>query len=294
MSENSKSPKKKFIMATGSGMAGKSMNLVSEIGNGQGGISYSEGSGLDEFSKQALYQIAESNGVSISKMEKILNVNNTSSSSPNRTINYYDGLTLEKIKSLVEECGDPNLIKIRILQGSSSTYNILEGFTQIANNYGFSNESQLIYFNIIKYAIKWGLDVDKQDKNQSPILHLVCSKISEGYMTLFNILIDAGADVNATNQYGTKPLQNAASRSNFYAITKLISNGADINSCKKTQERGSLQAYMENDGRIKKAVEDGLKERNERDQVALNTSYTKMIKTDPAGFLDKFDILVTI
>jgi hypothetical protein len=287
MSEFSKSPKKKINLVTGSGMSGKSVKLFSDIGNDQGGLS-----GLDGASLQ---QLAESNGVSIGDLEKILNRTNTPSGEESRIINYGDNsFTLENIKKVVEECGDPNLIKIKLSEGSVTTYTILEGFSHIANNYGFSNESQLTYINIIKYAIKWGLDVNKKDKQLSTILHTTCLKVSEGCKILFNILIDAGVDVNAPNQYGTKPLQNAASRNNFYAITKLISNGADTTSCEKTRERASLQSYIEHDVRVGKAVEDGFKERDEIAQVALNTSYTKMIKTDPAGFLDKFDILVTI
>ena len=46
-------------------------------------------------------------------------------------------------------------------------------------------------------------------------------------LSAFNLLIAAGADVNAVNRFGETPLHLAASACNVEMITRLLATGAD-------------------------------------------------------------------
>jgi ankyrin repeat protein len=118
------------------------------------------------------------------------------------------------------------------------------------------------YFNVVKTLIKFGSDVNAQDKRGNTPLHVATtSKIAKELVnvgakvnsrnkygdtplhTLSNpesfvyyageniakILINAGANVNDKNDYGDTPLHLASSGGNLELVKELVNSGANVN-----------------------------------------------------------------
>lgn len=68
--------------------------------------------------------------------------------------------------------------------------------------------------------------VSLRNENRQTPLHLAIMNKADW---LAEILIEAGADVNAVNKYGDTPLHYAVRNENLDAVKKLVEKGADIN-----------------------------------------------------------------
>jgi len=76
--------------------------------------------------------------------------------------------------------------------------------------------------------------VNARDKDESTPLHYAAWK---GHAELVDVLVDAGADLQAHNQnfhWGTTPLHAAAHGNQQHSAAALIRRGADVNAVKST------------------------------------------------------------
>ena len=83
------------------------------------------------------------------------------------------------------------------------------------------------HINALTFLIKFGADVDLQDKNGKTALHYALSG-SDVSCEILSCLIEMGADVNAGGNINHTPLMIAAEKGHINAVTFLIRNGADV------------------------------------------------------------------
>jgi len=81
--------------------------------------------------------------------------------------------------------------------------------------------------DFVKMLLKHGIEVDTRDPvDNTTLLHVAAS---HPRLQCVEILLEAGADVNARSKDGWTPLHNAAINGNIFITELLISRGADIN-----------------------------------------------------------------
>jgi len=59
---------------------------------------------------------------------------------------------------------------------------------------------------VVKYFVKYGIDINKGNYDRCTLLHLACNNRYENTM---KELIEHGADINKKNDYGNTPLHFA-------------------------------------------------------------------------------------
>lgn len=82
-------------------------------------------------------------------------------------------------------------------------------------------------FEMIKWAVKMGGDVNAQNSNSHTPLTLICDY--EGNVEIAKYLIEQGADINYKKNYGHTPLIYAVMGNHIELIKFLLDSGADIN-----------------------------------------------------------------
>ncbi|EAY03967.1 hypothetical protein TVAG_314970 [Trichomonas vaginalis G3] len=80
----------------------------------------------------------------------------------------------------------------------------------------------------IKNLIELGADVKATYVYDDTILHVFASKVKKNIEEIFQILVDAGADVNIPNRHGETPLHHAVISNKFDVVKVFIENGAQI------------------------------------------------------------------
>ena len=82
-------------------------------------------------------------------------------------------------------------------------------------------------YNSVKRFIQRGANVNYKEPEKGNFALLICAM--KGYTKLATLLIQAGADVNLTNNYGTTALMKASRHGNTDIMKMLIYMGADVN-----------------------------------------------------------------
>jgi uncharacterized protein len=89
---------------------------------------------------------------------------------------------------------------------------------------------------IVKILLRRGAHVDSRDKQKSTALLVACEDASSApphnttqQLDTVNLLLEANANVNATDQKGVSPLMRAAGLGNIPLALLLLRNGADLN-----------------------------------------------------------------
>lgn len=129
---------------------------------------------------------------------------------------------------LIQACelGDLNKIKKSLKNGAD--INIIKERTEKDEVYKVSPLYIAVwegYFNIIKYLIANGADVNKAVPRGTP-LHFA---VQEGNLFLVKYLINKKADVHVRDQYQKTPLFYAADTGDLYILQYLLEKGADVN-----------------------------------------------------------------
>ncbi|MCT7546124.1 ankyrin repeat domain-containing protein [Aliarcobacter cryaerophilus] len=120
------------------------------------------------------------------------------------------------------------LIKAKANLNEKATYsNDKEGFSGITPLYASITQN---HWEIAKLLIEAGSDVNlaKETGNRYTPLLLITSQ-KEPSLDIFNMLIKAGADINAKDKYSCTPLHWASSKNHIELVKVLIKAGADIN-----------------------------------------------------------------
>eukprot|EP01129_Flabellula_baltica_P009433 TRINITY_DN3852_c0_g1_i2.p1 TRINITY_DN3852_c0_g1~~TRINITY_DN3852_c0_g1_i2.p1 ORF type:complete len:765 (-),score=119.64 TRINITY_DN3852_c0_g1_i2:53-2347(-) len=78
--------------------------------------------------------------------------------------------------------------------------------------------------DVIKMFIHYGVDINKQRRNESNCLHIAVEKNSDD---LLRFLLENGCNVNAKDGFGTTPLHRACSNKNLFQVKLLLEYGAD-------------------------------------------------------------------
>jgi len=86
------------------------------------------------------------------------------------------------------------------------------------------------YFDIMKYLIEHGVDLNCKNKEGNTPLHIAaCPYPRVEDLKTVKLLIENGADINAKNINGETPLHNASLLDQFKIMKYLIEKGADVN-----------------------------------------------------------------
>ena len=127
----------------------------------------------------------------------------------------------------------------------------------------------------------------------SPVIFTLAATIN-GNKEVCQLLIEKGADVNASDLFGSTALMIAASNGHKEVCQLLIDNGADVNAVEKGG-RTSLMLAAENENKEvveqpqEKAVEQEVKAPTEEKIVeAFNSSYNKRKRKFINTYLAKF------
>ena len=81
----------------------------------------------------------------------------------------------------------------------------------------------------IKQLLAYGANPDIKDSQGFTPLHICCRNGWKGHKEIAEILIKAGADINARNKYGSTPLYLASRNNNIDIVKLLLANYAIIN-----------------------------------------------------------------
>ena len=125
----------------------------------------------------------------------------------------------------VTQDSSPEMIEALIKAGADVNETDLSERTPLmfaASNYGYVEN-----LRVVKTLLSHGADVKYRDNDGRTALHYACQNIDD--FDTFLMLIKAGADVNASYQYGATVLMLAASRAKPEILDLLIKAGADIN-----------------------------------------------------------------
>ena len=134
---------------------------------------------------------------------------------------------------------------------------------------------KIINIYILKYLIKNGIDINKEDcLGETPLFH-ACYRGNEA---IVKYLIELGADINKENWYGRTPLFDACYSGNEARVKYLIEHGADINKEKKRDGETPLfdACYRGNEAIVKYLIELGAdinKENKEGETPLFNACY---------------------
>jgi ankyrin repeat protein len=99
---------------------------------------------------------------------------------------------------------------------------------RIRGNYKFLHTSMEERKKVITTLIEWGLDVDQQSYTKRTPLHFA---VSDDVLVIAKLLLDLGANINATNEHGENALHIALQRVkvNTKIVKLLIDKGININ-----------------------------------------------------------------
>lgn len=133
------------------------------------------------------------------------------SNKPN--LNIFEASTagkIERVRALISK--EPQLVN------SYST----DGFTplHLASFFGHAE--------IVKMLLEKKVSVNAVAKNPTKVMPLH-SALARGEMPIIEMLVDHGAEINASQQAGYTPLHEAAQSGNLQAAILLLSHGANIN-----------------------------------------------------------------
>jgi ankyrin repeat protein len=93
------------------------------------------------------------------------------------------------------------------------------------------NQGSRDVLDLVELLLKFGADVNAQDKNNVTPLHLASCK---GWLSIARMLLDHGANANAKDDQGQTPLQSLVRhsrdfRSGLDLAQPLLKHGADVN-----------------------------------------------------------------
>jgi len=101
-------------------------------------------------------------------------------------------------------------------------------------------EAQSNSADMVKILLERGADVDATDAEHMTPLHLAAHR---GHFGLAKLLIGAGADVSAVSRtYGETPLHLAVTGANIEVVRLLVENGADVHST--TRHGGETSLHL--------------------------------------------------
>lgn len=98
---------------------------------------------------------------------------------------------------------------------------------------------------IVAYLLKKGAKVNIPASNPSKVMPLH-SAVAKNDYEICQLLLENGADVNATQMQGVTALQSAAHRGNLALVQLLVENGADLEM--ETSEGKTALSFAEEDG----------------------------------------------
>jgi ankyrin repeat protein len=187
--------------------------------------------------------------------------------------------------------GHLNIVKYLVEKGALSRNKQKDGINALVNTFRYGGNDKNII--VIDYLVKIGINLNGKDifgrtvlwysvrqNSKESVLALIklganvnlsCTGEGEhstqmviplmvaskyGYIDIMQILIKAGANVNAKDGYGQTPLYYAVLRDKYEACKLLITNGADVNACTNFSAETILEtAYSYNRKRIIKLLE---------------------------------------
>jgi len=97
----------------------------------------------------------------------------------------------------------------------------------------------------VAYLLKKGAKVNLPANNRSKVMPLH-SAVAKNDYAICQLLLENGADVNATQTQGVTALQSAAHRGNLELVQLLVENGADLEM--ETTEGKTALSFAEEDG----------------------------------------------
>lgn len=119
------------------------------------------------------------------------------------------------------ECNQPSVVAFHIRRGTNLNVKTKNGHTPLMYAVYYKNEE------ITKQLINAGVDLDCLSVHHQESAASLALKANS--QSIWNLLIDAGANVNVQNSLGVTMLIIAAIKGDNEIIRKLIKNGADIN-----------------------------------------------------------------
>ena len=115
------------------------------------------------------------------------------------------------------------------------------------------------YKEVVEFLIQKEADVNQKDDYGWTALMWTSRK---GRNEIVKLLIQKGADVNQKDYYGWTALMEASKRGHKEVVELLIQKGADVNQKDNNGQNAMMRAN--NDEKIKKAIIEAVKKRNEK------------------------------
>jgi ankyrin repeat protein len=138
-------------------------------------------------------------------------VNVNSRGTQNATPLYWAQRNYEGFKRLLELGADPNVV-------------FGDGGSVMHSAVGYKDE------RILKVALQFGGNpnlVSGSGSHDTPLFRAIPNRLSPSDMDAINILLQAGADINAKDIFGNTPVLRAASLGRFDLVYELLQRGAD-------------------------------------------------------------------
>ena len=128
------------------------------------------------------------------------------------------------------------------------------------------------YIKIVRVLLDTGADVNATDGAKKTPLHFAATK---GHVDVAKVLIQNGADVNCVDKYKSTALHYAVLYGNVDTAKVLLQNGADVNAVQKTKRRRYIAVWYRRDECVKLLLQNGVDvhvSRKTEDGIALRSS----------------------
>ncbi|MBE6463306.1 MAG: hypothetical protein E7005_06095 [Alphaproteobacteria bacterium] len=151
------------------------------------------------------------------------------------------------------QSGHKEVVELLIKNGADVNHKDNDGDTALMG------ASRRGYKEVAEVLIQKGADVNAENNHS---LTALINASERCYGEIVELLIQNGADVNVKNELGNTALIRASKRGYEEIVELLIQNGADVN--QKNNEGQNAMMSADNE-KIKKAIMDAVKKRNEKE-----------------------------